>query len=71
MNIGSNTNIIGNVKPGTLAQALADKNLHRNFKHDYFGARVQRGTVEVYLSGEWRTVRFDCADGWCREVEVL
>lgn len=71
-NISLNTAIAGfSGKRTTLGAALSDKNLHRNVCFEYFGKRVQRGTVEVCLAGSWRTVRFDSADGWAKSLEVI
>ena len=58
-------------KPGALGQAAWDKKLSRNLKYDYKGSRVRRGTCEMLLDGEWRTVRFDVDRGWARKLEVL
>lgn len=71
-NISEKTTINGyEGKRGTLAQAVSDKNLHRNLHYDYFGARVMRGTVEVLIKGEWRMLRFDALNGWARTLEVI
>lgn len=71
-NISEKTAVNGyDGKRGTLAQAVSDKNLHRNLHYDYFGPRVSRGTVEICIRGEWRTVRFDEQNGWARTVEVI
>ncbi len=58
-------------KRGTIAQAVSDKTLHRNLHYDYFGTRVVRGTVEILIKGQWRTIRFNATNGWARAVEVL
>lgn len=72
INISEKTVISGfSGKRGTLAQAVSDKNLHRNLHYDYFGSHVTRGTVEVLIKGEWLTLRFDARDMWARTVEVL
>ena len=71
-NISENTVISGfSGKKSTLAQAVSDKNLHRNLNYNYFGTRVARGTVEVFVKGEWKTLRFDALNGWARTLEVL
>ena len=71
INISDSTIISGyEGKRSTLAQALSDKNLHRALHYDYLGARTQRGTVEVFLKGEWHTVRFSAGSGWARRLEV-
>ena len=71
-NIGENTVVTGwTGSTGTLRAAFSDRNLHRNTHYDYFGPRVQRGSCELLLRGEWRTVRFDVQYGWARKVEVL
>lgn len=58
-------------KSSALQQAVSDRNLHRDSKFDYFGRRVRRGTVEVFLRGEWKQIRFDVERGWAKSVEVL
>lgn len=71
-NISEKTEIIGwDGKRSTLDQAVHDKSLNRNWTHDYFGKTVRRGTVELFLKGEWRNVRFDEENGWAHKVEVL
>ena len=71
-NIGESTKISGYTgKIGTLQHALHARELRRNIQWTYFGKRVQRGTVDVLLGGEWRTVRFDSAYGWARGLEVM
>lgn len=70
-NISENTIINGfDGKRSALQQALSDKNLHKDLHYDFFGARTQRGTVNVLLKGEWRTVRFSVGRGWARMLEV-
>ena len=70
-NISDSTIITGfSGKRAALGQALADRNLHRALHYDYFGARTQRGTVQVLLNGEWRTVRFAAGRGWARTLDV-
>lgn len=58
-------------KRGTIAQAISDKNLHRNLHFDYFGRRALRGTVEVLIRGEWKTLCFYALNGWAQTLEVL
>ena len=72
MNIGPDTLITGaQIRPTALEQALYDRNLNRNVKYSYFGPVVQRGTIEVYVGGEWRTIRFSARHGWAEKVEVV
>lgn len=70
--ISKRTVITGwNGKPGTIVQAVYDRNLHKPPRYSYYGPRVRKGEIEVKLSGEWRTVHFDTENGWARKVEVL
>lgn len=71
-NISEKTVISGfSGKRATIAQAVSDKNMHRNLHYDYFGTRVVRGTVEILIKGQWHTLRFNAMNGWARTVEVL
>lgn len=72
INISEKTTVIGyDGKIGTLQQALCDKNLHHAPHYSYFGPRVCRGEIDVFLGGEWRAVRFDTLNSWARKLEVL
>jgi len=69
MNISESTIIVGySGKRGTLAHALTDKTQHRNIHYDYFGKRVTRGTVEVFVSGRWQTASFRSENSWITEI---
>lgn len=72
MNISEKTEITGwEGKRSTLAHAAWQQDMVRNVHYSYFGRRVRRGTMELLLKNEWRTVRFDVENGWARKVEVL
>ena len=71
-NISDKTALIGySGKRSTLQQALADKNLHRNLQHTYWGPRAARGTVEVNIRGEWLKIRFHEVSCWAKRIEVI
>lgn len=71
LNISDSTVINGfDGKRSTLQQAFSDRNLHRDLHYDYTGQHSTRGTVQLFLNGEWRTAKFHAWDFWARIVEV-
>ena len=75
MNISTDLNIINlektHCKRGHIAQCLADKNMHEAPHFEYFGKRVQRGTVVLHTKNGDFALKFRCENGWLASAEIM
>lgn len=58
-------------RAGEIAHNLWDKNKHRNLHFDYHGARVERGTVEVFTQNKWIKIAFVVDRAWCTHLNIV
>lgn len=75
MNIKADLDIINiektHCKRGHIVQCLADKNMHETLKCEYFGKRVQRGTVVLHTKNGDFALKFRCENGWLTYAEII
>lgn len=75
MNISPDLDIINlektHCKHGYIAQCLAVKNMHEAPQFEYFGKRVQRGTVLLHTKNGDFALKFGCDNGWLTYAEIL
>lgn len=72
MNIGKNTHIEGiektKCKVEHINHCLNARGMHEVVRTDYFGPRVQRGTVLLHTKNGDFSAKFVCENGWLQSL---
>ena len=71
MNISKNTKITGlpeDISIGHIQQCLDDKTMHSDIKYDYYGKRVQRGSIVLHTKAGNLKATFKCESNWLTDL---